>query len=322
MALAVLAAFLVVGQAAIPSAQAAESADKQVASLNKTMLPVWVSGTPEQLQDGQAPKTPAGLPRCFKGGVATRSMPNLQGETIRYVVDVDGLSLGTVDFKIERKGTFQGGPVIEYRSLFKLDSLVATFVPVEGRAATLVSEGEFWPRKAMNKYKLANDEIEESMTYLPQGRGVSSKRVKSGQRAEETRNFPTTVQDFVSGFYLLRRVAPTAESCAIIYGNQRAFTVWVKPEGQEQVKTPVGLKLADKYEIRYGSDKSAKALTGHVWLGVDGDRLPYKAEIDGPHKVEARVYLYQPGTGGPSPSPSSPSSPSPSSSSSTSTSAD
>lgn len=296
MALAVLAAFLVVGQAS-PVAGASEAVSKPIASLEKTMLPVWVSGTPEQMQDGQAPRTPAGLPRCFKGGTAVGSMPNLQGETIRYVVDVDGLSLGTVDFKIERKGTFQGQPVIEYRSLFKLDSLVATFVPVEGRAATLVSESEFWPRKAMNKYKLANDEIEENMTYLPQGRGVSSKRVKSGEHAEETRNFPTTVQDFVSGFYLLRRVAPAQESCAIIYGNQRAFTVWVKPQGQEQVKTPVGLKLADKYELRYASDKSAKALTGHVWLGVDGDRLPYKAEIEGPHKVEARVYLYQPGKG-------------------------
>jgi hypothetical protein len=99
------------------------------------------------------PKTPTGLPQCTRALDARGPLPQTAGETIRYLVDVNGLSVGTIDFKIERVGTYAGQPVTEYRSLFKLDSLVASFVPAEGRAAALVDLGSHLPLTSTNRYK-------------------------------------------------------------------------------------------------------------------------------------------------------------------------
>ena len=151
----------------------------------------------------------------------------------------------------------------------------------------------------MNRYRLSNSEIDESASYTPDGHGVAAARRKDGKMKEETRHFPTTIQDFVSGFYLLRRLPVDSESCTLIYGNQRAYTVWLKPSGRDEIKTPVGLRLAQRYEVRYGSDKSPKLINGSVWLGVDAEHVPYKAELDGPHRVEVSIHLYQPGSAAP-----------------------
>ncbi|HET6346163.1 MAG TPA: DUF3108 domain-containing protein [Myxococcota bacterium] len=278
------------------AAAAAPGAAPEIAALSKgNVLPVWLQAAPSRTDDGKPPRTPDGLPQCSQILRPVGELPRGPGETIRYVVDLDGLSVGTVDFKIERRGVYQGKPVVEYRSLFKIDSLVATFVPVEGRAATLVTEPGYTPSKAMNRYRLNNDEIEEDMTYSADAHGVHAKATKDGKPKEEHRSFATPVQDFVSGFYLLRRLPVLESSCAVIYGNGRAYTVWIQPDGQEEIKTPVGLRVTDRYVIRYGSDKGTKLLSGRIWLGRDTERLPYKAELDGAHHLEARIHLYQAG---------------------------
>jgi hypothetical protein len=241
------------------------------------------------------PKTPPGLPACTKPLTPASDLPRASGETIRYHVDVDGLSIGIIDFKIERKGLYEGRAVTEYRSLFKLDGLVSTFLPVEGQAAALVPEATFAPARAMNRYKLSETQFEENQTFSTDGRKVESKRTRDGKLSDERREFPSPATDFVSGFYLLRRLPAGAEGCTIIYGNQRAYTIWIKPDGTEKVKTPVGLREADRYAITYASDKSKKILTARLWLGDAPERLPYRAEITGNNKIEARIHLYENG---------------------------
>jgi hypothetical protein len=217
------------------------------------------------------------------------------GETIRYAVDVDGLSVGTIDFKIERRGLFDGRAVTEYRSLFKIDGLVATFVPVEGQAASIVPEIGFWPARAMSRFKMSENQIEENQTYSESGRVLSANRVKDGKAADDRREFPMPATDFVSGFYMLRRLPPGAQGCAILYGNQRAYTVWIKPDGAEKVKTPVGLRDAERYAVSYASDKSKTPFTGTIWIGASPERLPYRAIVNGKNTLEARIHLYETG---------------------------
>ncbi|MEM6733320.1 MAG: hypothetical protein AAF658_17300, partial [Myxococcota bacterium] len=84
------------------------------------------------------PRVPKGFPSCESGMELNRDLPRTLGETIRYVVDVDGVSLGQIDFRVERAGRVDGRPVTEYRSRFALDALIASVVPVSGQAAAIV----------------------------------------------------------------------------------------------------------------------------------------------------------------------------------------
>jgi hypothetical protein len=252
---------------------------------------------PLQKQRGIAPpKTPSGLPQCSVTLAPSLAMPRLAGETIRYNVDIGGISVGTVDFKIEKNGTHEGEAVTEYRSLFKLDTLVSTFVPVEGRAAALVPREAYTPKVAMNHYELDKNTFEEDISLESDGKRLASRRKKNGELKKEERIFPSPVQDFVSGFYMLRSLPADANGCAIIYGNQRAYTIWIKPDGTERIKTPIGMQLTDRYVITYGSEKSKKPFTAHLWMSQgSGMRLPYQAQIDGDQTLIARVHLYEAG---------------------------
>ncbi len=241
------------------------------------------------------PRTPAGLAGCEQALMPTQELPRRVGEVVRYLVAVDGLSVGTVDFKVEQDGTFQGLNVTEFRSLFKLDALVATFLPVEGRAAALVPYGRFWPMKAMDKYQLDQDRLEEELTLASEGRAMAVKRVKNNHTENENRAFAYPIVDFVSGFYLLRALPKTMNGCAVLYGNHRAYTVWLAPDGSEKIKTPVGMREADRYQVRYASEKSPRPLTARVWIGDVPTRLPFRVEMDGKHRLEAQVHLYESG---------------------------
>ena len=166
---------------------------------------------------------------------------------------------------------------------------------MEGRAAALVPEGGAWPRMAMNRYHLDEHEFEEDVSYAMAGNQVSARRSRNGKASTVERTFADPVPDFVSGFYLLRSLPADMDGCTLLFGNQRAYTIWVTPDGQEQVKTPVGLRLADRYRLRYGSERSREPLEARVWIGADAARLPYRAEILGSHRLEAHIHLYETG---------------------------
>lgn len=264
-----------------------------LAPLGAAAKPAGLTATTEPA--GQlAPKTPEGLPQCHQLLVPTADLPRGAGESIRYVVDVNGLSVGVIDFRIERQGSFGGQPVTEYRSLFKLDGLLASFVPIEGRAAALVPQLGFAPVAAMNSYKLDTNSFEENVTYSGDGRELESKRVKNGKPKEEQRAFSSPAMDFVSGFYAMRAMPVESHGCTIIYGNQRAYTVWVDHQGRDRVKTPVGMKDADRYAIRYASEKAKEPLSGAIWLSSGADRVPYRVVIEGKDQhLEAKIHLYE-----------------------------
>jgi hypothetical protein len=245
--------------------------------------------------DTGIPRTPKGLPQCNAPLKVSADLPRGAGEAIRYLIDVDGISVGTVDFKIERRGSFEGRAATEYRSLFKLDALVAAFLPVDGRAATVVPDSGAVPTRAMDRYLLDRDSFEEELSFAADGRTLTIKRSKNGETKNEKRVFKEPVMDFVTGFYLVRALPKGMDGCAIIYGNQRAYTVWLKPDGKEKVKTPVGLREADRYIVRYASEKSPRPYDARMWIGDAPSRLPFRAEILGPHTLEAQIQIYDTG---------------------------
>jgi hypothetical protein len=242
-----------------------------------------------------APATPPGMPPCTKPLAPVVDLPRAAGETIRYVVDVDGLSVGTIDFRVERNGTLGGRAVTEYRSVFKIDKLVGALIPGEGRAASVVPVGTFWPAQAMIRLTQNKDQIETDSTFGDGGKTARSRKTRNGKPTEESRAFPGPAQDFVTAFYVARSLATNADGCGIIYSNQRAYTIWLKPDGDEQVMTPVGLKPAHRYSMSWASEKSKGFAEARYWVSTGPDRLPYKAELFGPNHVEARVQLYEMG---------------------------
>lgn len=264
-----------------------------VVSLAVMVLVLAPAEAAQALAPAAAPKTPSDLPQCTKALEAMWALPQTAGETIRYLVDVNGLSVGTIDFKIERVGNYGGQPVTEYRSLFKLDSLVASFVPAEGRAASLVNLGSHAPVTSTNRYKSEKNSFEEDVTYSSGAKGLSSKRSRNNDQKVDERMFPSPAIDFVSAYYVMRSFPAETNGCALLYANQRAYTVWVKHVGQEQVKTPVGNKPADKYELRYASEKQKAAINATIWMATDATRLPYKMRVEGKQALEARVHTYE-----------------------------
>jgi len=250
---------------------------------------------PTSIARFEVPKTPTGLERCRTPIAPPSDLPRTVGESVRYIVDVDGLSVGTIDFQITRDGAFGGEPVTEYRSVFKLDALVATLVPADGRAAALVPLRTSAPLRAMNHYTSGPAKLSEEVTYTENGRQLRSVRTKNGARTDEARRFAGPAWDFVSGFYFLRALPRAVQGCTVIYGNQRAYTVWIEPRGEASIKTPVGYQMTDHYAVRYASERSKAPRRAALWLAQSADRLPYRVRIDGPHPLEARIHLYEKG---------------------------
>jgi len=241
------------------------------------------------------PKTPEGLPSCTQVIKPSQSMPETIGETLRYLIDVDGLSIGTIDFKIDKKGTYKQIPVIDYKSLFRLDPLVAAVIGIEGRAASLVALLDATPQKAMTRYKRSGkDDISEDIEFTNRGAHAQSVRTKNRETKNETRDFPDTAIDSLTAFYRMRVLPKDMKGCALIYIDQKAYTMWVEAKGEEQIQTPVGLRLTDRYYARYSFDQSKIIREAWGWLSQTPERVPYRAKIVGHYTLEARVHLYIP----------------------------
>ena len=246
-------------------------------------------------RDGM-PRPPAGMQECTEALLPVENFQLPIGETIRYTVEIDSLSVGTIDFKVVNRGIFSGTQVDEYRSLFKIDGLVSTFMPVRGQAASVVKLSDLQPLRAMNRYSIDETRLDEKIEFTTNATELVSTRERNGKSAKQSRSFDYSVQDFVTAFYQLRRMPRDIEGCVVIYSNLRAYTVWIRKEGEERIKTPIGYKLADRYSIKYGSEYSKLAKEGSFWVGVEDIRLPYRLVIDSRHTLEANVYLYEPGT--------------------------
>ena len=255
---------------------------------------LWAGAMPWAALAAQAPATPPSLPPCDHILAPHGSLPRQAGESLRYRVEVSGVDVGTVDFQIAKAGASQGNPAVEYRSVFALDALAAAVLPVQGRAAALVSNTAFWPQQSMSQFAMGTQNISETLHLAADGSQVHISLRKGTTNKASQRTFPTPVVDFVTGFYLLRRSARQAPSCAIVYGNERAYTVWLNPQGVATVKTPLGMRPAQRVDVRFASERAKKVTSARLYLGYDTARLPLLVQIDTPHPLVARLHRYAP----------------------------
>ena len=253
---------------------------------------------------------PQALPRVSAPGLALEPctaswrldapMPQQVGEALRYTVDVNGVGVGTIDFKIQRQGQYAGRAVTEYRSLFNLDALVAALIPSNGRATALVRSQTAWPTVALSHYTSGDHEIEEKTTFSDDGHDLALERTKDGNVTRLTRHEGRVLMDFVTAFYRLRTLQQDHVACGLVFGNERLYTFYITPEGADERKTPVGIRPAWRYGVRYASDKFPNlVITGTLWTATDATALPYEVELMGARHVEARLHTYQPATVGP-----------------------
>ena len=239
-----------------------------------------------------APHTPADLPTCHHVFVPQGSLPRQVGEALRYQVSVADVVVGTIDFQIFGRSRHGTAHLTEYRSLFTLDALAAALLPVQGRAAARVSDSAYWPQQMMSRYSVNGVELDETVTLDGTGRVLHIKRQKGGAAQAQVRHNPTAVLDFISAFYALRRLPQKTASCTIIFGNERMYTVWLQPQGLEEVKTPIGMRPALRVEVRFASERAKKTMHGRLWLGTQDDLLPLRAEIDGNMALTAQLHLF------------------------------
>jgi hypothetical protein len=246
----------------------------------------------------QPPRAPASLGRCEAANLLKpmRDMPRKVGEGIRYLVAINGISVGKIDVKIERQGQFNNQSVTEYRTTFDIDSLVATFVTVKGRAAALVQRDTFLPVTAMNRYQARGFDVSEDLEFAPDGRAVRSVRDKNGEREIRARRYPYFTMDFLTAFYGLRTLPREVQGCATFFSSGVIYTVWIRKDGEEPVKTPIGYQNTDRYFIKYAPEVSRRRFgTARLWLSQDDERIPYKAEVLGEDTLEATIHIYERG---------------------------
>ncbi|MEE2961370.1 MAG: DUF3108 domain-containing protein [Myxococcota bacterium] len=243
----------------------------------------------------KVPRTPDGLDQCTESMILTGELPGNVGETLRYRIELEGVSVGTIDFLVAQKGVFEGRSTVDYRSHFKIDSFVASLLPVEGRAAALVARGQDKPIQAMTQYRMQKDAYEERLVFALNTTSFDAIRRKNQQEKRVKAAFSLPVRDFVTAFYMLRRLPKEERTCVLIYGNLRTYTIQFRYTGQEEVQTPVGLRMADRYDVLYGTNRGKRLTNAVVWVGIGENRLPYRVEVNGKHKLKADIHLFQPG---------------------------
>ena len=246
------------------------------------------------------PSTPKGLERCTGGLELEGPLPSGVGETIRYDLAVDSgllgdVRVGSLDFKIERAGTLDGAAVTEYRGQLCVDPIVRTFVRASGRAAAVVPIDGDAPVEAMSRYAVDGRNFEERLALSDGGRRLRSDRSAGGKRLERGRTFPEPVRDFLTAFYALRALPRGASGCTVLYGQQKAYTVWLEPAGTGTVRIPAGRRVADRYAFRYAREHSRTIVEGEMWLSQGPERLPYKMVVRGKRPMTATVASYVPG---------------------------
>lgn len=245
--------------------------------------PTWVQNTPCDASTQNWPQPPAKI-----------------GETLRYAIDLDGLSLARADTVVARRTQQQNQTFIEYRSRLQTDQVVQLLLPVQGDAASLVPvQGpQQYPHQARQYYRWGDSH------YFEQFDGGNNRQLLAswqGDHAPPANLGPLMQQeitpafDWLSAFYALRGLPKKGASCLRVYGHHQTYRVWLRPDGSERVSTPVGRQQADCYEVYYESLQPHKAGSGRIWLSQTQARIPLQMQMQSNRCFRARLQMYAAG---------------------------
>ena len=227
---------------------------------------------------GNPPKTPAGLSRCHAPLAPSRLAVGRRGELFQYRIEMLGIGLGTVNVTTARRGLHRGAPVTEYRAWVEPASMISGILHLEGRVASLVPDGSFTPVSTLLEYRFRSKRYRESQSFSRDGSVVVERR-KNGKDKTYRRDFDGPVLDFLSAFNMVRRLPTEPNGCVVFYNDGRAYTAWIEKVGSEQIKVAGKKRSADRYRVRYASEKSKKKIEEmKFWLSPGEERFIYRAE--------------------------------------------
>lgn len=242
----------------------------------------------------EPPKTPRGLPRC-EAPITPVDRPTRRGEQLQYDVELLGLPLGKANIVTWSRGQYAGEAVTEYRAWIEPDSLISAIAALEAQAYALVPDSSHTPVRSLTRYTYRGTRVEESQDRADSGRSLTSTLDRNGKKKTKRRVFPEPAHDYLTTFLLLRRMPANTAGCAVVYGEQRAYTVWITPEGRERVDTGQGERELDRYSLRYGSDRGKKVRDATVWMTTGAEPIPVQARGAGRAAPTVRLSGYRPG---------------------------
>ena len=242
----------------------------------------------------QAPKTPKGLARC-DNPITPANRPVRKGEQLEYDVEMLGLPLGKANIVTWRRGEFEGEAVTEYRAWVEPDSLVSALAALEAQAFSIVPDSSHTPVRSLTRYTFRGTEVKETQARSNDGRNLTSTLNRNGKQKTKRRVFPEPAHDYLTSFLLLRRMPANTSGCTVIYGEQRAYTVWISAEGKDRIDTAQGERNLDRYHLRYASDRGKKVREADVWMTAGPDPIPVQARGPGRTAPTVRLSGYRAG---------------------------
>ncbi len=186
----------------------------------------------------RAPSPPRGLEACNQPYALSTPTRWPIGERIRYSLWLDGLAVGSLEFRVANEGVTAGKAAYELVSRFKVDELVATVLPVNGEAHSVVEQASLIPMRMWNDYFLNGKKYRETFEQVRPGVLKAQREREGSARLKTERTFTGPIMDFVSGFYLLRAGRVASPTCSVVFGSHRAFTVLLEPLGVSTASTP------------------------------------------------------------------------------------
>jgi hypothetical protein len=240
------------------------------------------------------PKTPKGMAQCEEP-IVPLSLPSRRGEQLAYDVELLGLSVGKAYFTTWERGLLDGEQVTEYRAWFEPDTLVSALADLHVRAYAVVADASQTPVKSLTRYAYRGTRVKESQSRSRDGRELTSTLERNGKVKTRSRQFPNPAYDYLTTFLLLRRLPALTSGCAVVYGEQITYTVWVEARGRERIDTAVGERDLERYQLRYASDSSPRIHEADVWVTPGANPVPIRARGPGRTAPTLRLTGYRPG---------------------------
>ncbi len=245
----------------------------------------------------QPPKTPPGMARCDNPIIPSATIQHHRGELFEYDLELVGFSLGKATITAWQQGSFQGQSVTEYRAWIEPDSLISAVSAIEAQAFAIFPESSFTPVQSLTRYKYRGTSVEESQQRSEGGKKLQTTVSRNGKQSRRNKEYSIPVHDYLSGFLLLRGLPAQSAGCTVIYGEGRAYTVWITPKGKDRLDTSSGKSNFDRYELRYGSDGSRTIRTVEIWMTPGPEPIPFQAKGESRASPVVKLTGYKKGRG-------------------------
>lgn len=222
------------------------------------------------------PMTPQGLSRCEHPMAPTTRLLS-QGEQLVYDVNLLGVGIGRAHLSTR---SLSDGATL-YLAAIEPARFVAGVFRVEGAVSAQLPAGAMVGGLSELRYGFRDTSYVEEQRIDADGR-IQATRTKNGKAKRYERDFEGPVLDLLSSVALARELPERGTGCALLVNDGRAFTLWTRHVKRERVEVGDDERevMAERYEVRYGSDRGKKIEKLNVWVSTATPRIVLRAESD------------------------------------------